>query len=256
MNVYLAIFLAIFLISAISLVGVVFLSLSSKWLNKITLLLVSLSAGTLLGSSFFHLLPEAIHDFSGKGEESLFVWLAVVSGLLIFFVLEKIIHWRHCHIPTCPEHPHHLGKMNLIGDFFHNFFDGVIIASAFLISTPLGVATLIAVIAHEVPQEIADFGVLIYAGYSKKKALILNFITALSAFLGAFLVIIFGSTIESLSTYIIPFTAGGFIYIATADLLPELKKENSWKKSLAQLLSIIIGLALMLVLKMFFTHVH
>ncbi len=256
MNVYLAIFLAIFLISAISLVGVVFLSLSSKWLNKITLLLVSLSAGTLLGSSFFHLLPEAIHDFSGKGEESLFVWLAVVSGLLIFFVLEKIIHWRHCHIPTCPEHPHHLGKMNLIGDFFHNFFDGVIIASAFLISTPLGVATLIAVIAHEVPQEIADFGVLIYAGYSKKKALILNFITALSAFLGAFLVIIFGSTIESLSTYIIPFTAGGFIYIATADLLPELKKENSWKKSLAQLLSIIVGLALMLVLKIYFAQIH
>lgn len=256
MNVYLAIFLAIFLVSLVSLVGVVFLSFSNKWLNKITLLLVSLSAGTLLGGSFFHLLPEAIHDFEGHGEDSLFVWLAVVSGLLIFFVLEKIIHWRHCHVPTCPEHPHHLGKMNLIGDMFHNFFDGIIIASAFLISIPLGIATLIAVIAHEVPQEIADFGVLIYAGYSKKKALILNFITALSAFLGAFLVIIFGSTIESLSAYIVPFTAGGFIYIATADLLPELKKENSWQKSLAQLFSIIVGLALMLVLKIYFAQIH
>lgn len=255
MHVYLSIFLAILLVSLVSLVGIGFLSFSDKWLKKITLLLVSFSAGALLGSSFFHLLPEALHDFSGE-EGSLFVWIAVVSGLLIFFILEKIIHWRHCHVPTCKEHPHHLGKMNLIGDFLHNFFDGVIIASAFLLSVPLGIATLVAVIAHEVPQEIADFGVLIYAGYSKKKALLMNFITALSAFLGAFLVVIFGSAIESLSAYIIPFTAGGFIYIATADLLPELKKENSWKKSLLQFFSIVLGLALMLGLKMFFAHSH
>lgn len=255
MNVYLSIFLAILLVSVISLVGIFFLSFSNTFLKKITIFLVSFSAGTLLGSSFFHLLPEALHDFSGAGD-SLFIWISVVCGLLIFFVLEKIIHWRHCHVPTCPEHPHQLGKMNLIGDLFHNFFDGVIIASAFLINTPLGVATLIAVIAHEVPQEIADFGVLIYAGYTKKKALLMNFVTALSAFLGAFLVVIFGSSIESLSAYIIPFTAGGFIYIATADLLPELRKENSFKKSLFQLFSIVIGLALMIVLKMFFAHSH
>ncbi len=256
MNVYLYIFLSILLVSAISLVGISFLALSKRSLNKIVMFLVSFSAGTLLGGSFIHLMPEAISEASHHGEESLFVWLYLILGLITFFVLEKIIHWRHCHVTTCPEHPHHLGKMNLIGDFFHNFFDGVIIAGAFLINIPLGIATLIAVIAHEIPQEIADFGVLIYSGFSKKKALLLNFITALSAFLGAFLAIVFESRIESFSEFIIPFTAGGFVYIATADLLPELKKETSFKKSLFQLISIVVGLALMLLLKMLFTHSH
>lgn len=256
MSIYLYIFLAIFLVSLISLVGVIFLAFSKKFLNKILMLLVSFSAGTLLGGSFLHLMPEIIESQEHHNHHSLEIWIYLIIGLLTFFVLEKIIHWRHCHIPTSSEHPHHLGKMNLLGDFFHNFFDGVIIASAFLINIPLGFATLIAVIAHEIPQEIADFGVLIYAGYSKKKAILMNFITALSAFLGAFLAIIFQSRVDSFSSFIVPFTAGGFIYIATADLLPELKKENSIKKSFIQLLAIVFGISLMLVLKLFFSHSH
>ena len=254
MHVYIYIFLAIFLVSAISLVGVIFLALSKKKLDKIVMFLVSFSAGTLLGGSFIHLMPEVVASQSEVGDLS--VWLYLVYGLITFFILEKIIHWRHCHVNTCTEHPHHLGKMNLIGDFFHNFFDGVIIAGAFLINIPLGIASLIAVIAHEIPQEIADFGVLIYAGYSKKKALLMNFITALSAFLGAFMAIIFASKVESFSEFIVPFTAGGFVYIATADLLPELKKETAFTKSLFQLIAILIGLALMVFLKLFFEHSH
>ena len=256
MEIYFYIFGAVIVVSLISFVGVAFLAFSKKKLNKIIMFLVSLSAGTLLGNSFFHLLPEAVHEAEAHGENDFNVWIYLIAGIIGFFILEKIIHWRHCHIPTCETHPHHLGKMNLIGDFFHNFFDGIIIAGAFLVGVPLGIATLIAIIAHEVPQEIADFGVLLYAGYSKKRALIFNFISALSAVLGAILAIIIGSEVEHFGEFIIPFTAGGFIYIATADLIPELNKETAWKKSLAQLLAIIAGLALMLLLKIYFGHSH
>ncbi len=256
MQIYFYIFSAVILVSVISFIGVGFLAFSNKILQKITMFLVSLSAGTLLGNSFFHLLPEAVHEAENHGEEGLGIWLYLIIGIIAFFILEKIIHWRHCHVPTCKEHPHHLGKMNLIGDFFHNFFDGIIIAGAFLVNIPLGIATLIAVVAHEIPQEIADFGVLIYAGYSKKKALLLNFLSALSAVLGAALAIVIGSKIEHFGGFIIPFTAGGFIYIATADLIPELKKETAWKKSLVQLLAILFGLLIMFLLKIYFAHSH
>ncbi len=257
MSIYLYIFGSVILVSLISLIGISFMAFSKKKLKKITMFLVAFSAGTLLGNSFFHLLPEALHEAEahhGHGEMN--IWIYLVLGIIIFFILEKIIHWRHCHIPTCDEHPHHLGKMNLIGDFFHNFFDGAIIAGAFLVNIPLGIATLIAVIAHEVPQEIADFGVLLYSGYSKKRALFLNFITALSAVLGAVVVVLVGTYMEHFSEFIVPFTAGGFIYIATADLIPELNKEISWKKSLLQLLTIVFGLGLMLALMMYFSHSH
>lgn len=254
MLLYLYIFLAVILVSVISLIGAGFLAFSKTSLKKITMFLVSLSTGTLLGNSFFHLLPEAVHEAGHDNE--LTIWLYLVIGLIVFFVLEKIIHWRHCHVPTCSDHPHHLGKMNLIGDFVHNFFDGIIIAGAFLINIPLGIATLIAIIAHEIPQEIADFGVLIYAGYSKKKALWFNFLSALSAVLGALIAIVLGSKIDHFGEFILPFTAGAFIYIATADLIPELNKETSWKKSTQQLLAIVFGLLLMLALKVFFAHSH
>jgi zinc and cadmium transporter len=245
MSLYFYIFGGVLLVSALSLIGVFFLSFSPIFIKKITLFLVSLSAGTLLGDSFLHLLPEA----TAKNDGELNLWLWLIVGVIVFFILEKIIHWRHCHIPTCPEHPHHLGIMNLIGDCFHNFFDGIIIAGSFLVSVPLGIATLIAVVAHEIPQEIGDFGVLIYAGYSRGRAIFLNFITALTAFLGAFLAVLFGPRISGFTDLIIPFTAGGFIYIATADLIPELKKETAAFKSLWQLLCILAGVGLMLILK-------
>jgi len=248
MSLYLYIFGGVFIVSILSIISVFFLALSPQFLKKITLFLVSLSAGTLLGDSFLHLLPEAVANQPG----SLNVWLWLMTGVILFFVLEKIVHWRHCHIQTCPDHPHHLGIMNLVGDCFHNFFDGLIIAGSFLVSVPLGIATLVAVIAHEIPQEIGDFGVLIYAGYSRMRALWLNFLTALSSFLGAALIILFGSWIANFSDIIIPLTAGGFIYIATADLIPELKKETKLSKTVYQLITIVLGVAIMWLLKLLF----
>lgn len=251
-KVYLYILLASLLTSLISLVGVFFLSFSIKRLKKIIMFLVSLSAGALLGNAFLHLIPEAVEmsDHYGNG-----VWLGVLGGIVLFFILEKIIHWRHCHVPTCDDHPHPVGPMNLVGDGLHNLIDGMVIAGAFLIDVRLGVFTTIAVISHEVPQEIGDFGVLIHAGYKVKKALFYNFISASFSILGAIVMMVLGSYLDGFIEIIIPITAGGFIYIASSDLIPELKKDYKIKESLKQLLGIFIGLSLMIFLNLFF-HSH
>lgn len=240
-------FLSVLLISLISFVGVFTLSLKQERLKRITMYLVSLSAGTLLGGAFFHLLPE-IFEESGGG---LSVWGGVLGGIIVFFTLEKIICWRHCHIPTSETHPHPLGLMNLFGDGLHNLLDGLIIAGAFMVDPSLGFVTTLAVIAHEIPQEIGDFGVLIHAGYKRSRALLLNFIISLSAFVGAGLAFALGSLAENAAALILPFAAGGFIYIATADLIPELKKDAHPGKSLFQLTVIILGIGLMLALKVY-----
>lgn len=255
-KVYIYILLASIITSLISLVGVFFISFSTKRLKKIIMFLVSLSAGALLGNAFLHLIPEAVeifnHDDNGHSN---IIWLGVLGGIILFFILEKIIHWRHCHVPTCDEHPHPLGAMNLIGDGLHNLIDGMVIAGAFIIDIRLGVLTTIAIISHEVPQEIGDFGVLIHAGYSIKKALFYNFISASFSILGALFVIFLGGYLDGFSQIIIPVTAGGFIYIASSDLIPELKKENKISQSLKQLAGIIIGLSVMVVINLFF-HIH
>lgn len=210
--------------------------------------LVSLSAGALLGDAFLHLLPEAVENM----ENSMAIWFGVLAGIILFFSLEKIIHWRHCHEPTCESHPHTLGVMNLVGDGLHNLIDGMIIAGSFLVDVRLGVITTIAVISHEIPQEIGDFGVLIHAGYKAKKALLFNFFSGLFSILGALIVVLIGVYSENFINFIIPITAGGFIYIASSDLIPELKKDTSLNKTIKQLLGIFIGLALMLLLKFLF----
>ena len=157
-------------VSLVSLVSVITLSLSESTTKKLSFLLVSVSAGTLIGDVFIHLLPEA----SKTSNETFWLW--VIGGIGIFFVLEKIIHWRHCHVPTSKDHPHPVGTMNLVGDGFHNFLDGALIAGSFIVSVPLGITTTIAVLLHELPQEIGDFGVLIHAGYTKARAIFWNFI--------------------------------------------------------------------------------
>lgn len=248
MSLYLYIFGSVTLVSFLSLLGVFFLSFSPRFMEKLILFMVSLSAGVLLGDSFLHLLPEA----AARDGDSLKIWLWIIAGLLTFFVLEKIIHWRHCHILTSSKHPHPLGIMNLVGDCLHNFFDGVIIAGSFLVNIPLGITTLIAIIAHEIPHEIGNFGVLLYAGYPRRRALLFNFLTALTAILGSAAAVMIGSRINDFSDMIVPFTAGGFIYIATADLIPEMKKETAAHKSLYQLISIIIGVLIMLAFKIIF----
>lgn len=240
--------LAVGIVSLISLIGIFSLSIKKKFLKKIIPSLVALSVGSFLGDSFFHILPEAIES---KND---FVWLMVIAGILAFFILEKIIHWHHCHNTNECEQTHQhqikpLGKMNLIGDGFHNFLDGLAIGSSFLISPALGIATTLAVIIHEIPQEISDFGVLIYSGYSTRKAIFFNFLSALFAFLGIAVIFIFGKFSEDISLLILPFIAGSFIYIAMSDIIPELKEKRDIKNSLIQLLFIIIGLLVMLFLK-------
>lgn len=212
--------------------------------------MVSFAAGGLLGGAFLHLLPELVEE----GHFNVMTSLYILLGILIFFVLEKILHWRHCHLAATKSHTHTLGYMNLIGDAFHNFTDGALIAGSYLLSVPVGIATTIAVIMHEIPQEMGDFGVLLHSGMKVKKALLFNFLSALTAVLGAVIILGLGISNENLVQIIIPITIGGFIYIASADLIPELHKDVKIKNSIIQLISFIIGIGIMFALT--FTHTH
>lgn len=240
---------SVLLISLLSMAGVITLAFKKDLLYRITLYLVSLAAGTLLGGSLLHLLPEAVANLGADSS----VWLLFLSGIMVFFVLEKIVCWRHCHIPTSENHPHHLGIMNLIGDAVHNLLDGVLIAGSFLAAPGLGVATTVAVALHEIPQEFGDFGVLIHAGFSRAKALVLNFLIALTAVAGAVITLAIGSQAEAVSEMIVPIAAGGFIYIAAADLIPELRKDISPKTSIKQFLVIVLGIGVMWGIKIVFS---
>jgi zinc and cadmium transporter len=239
---------SVIIISAISLVGVLVLWLKARQLNKILLYLVSFSVGGLFGDAFIHLIPEAIAE-SGFGTS---ISVLILFGLLSSFIVEKFLQWRHCHIPTSTEHPHSFAYMNLFGDAVHNLIDGLIVGGSYLASIPVGVSTTLAVIFHEIPQELGDFGVLIHGGFNKTKALQFNFLTALTAVLGAVIALVLGATLEGFIPLLIPFAAGNFIYIAGSDLIPELRKdEPNPKKAALQVVSITLGIAIMLSLGLF-----
>ncbi len=236
-------FISVLIVSLISLVGVLTLSLKASTLKKCLIYFVSFSAGALLGDVFIHLLPEAVEESGFRLSISVYI----LSGILFSFIVEKIINWRHCHHPTTKEHPHPFAIMNLVGDFLHNFIDGLIIGASYLASIPVGIATTIAVVLHEIPQEIGDFGILLHGGFSKGKALFFNFVTALSAVAGAIISLILAASVENSLLFLIPFAAGNFIYIAGADLIPELHKyEFTTKGSFLQLLAIILGIGIMM----------
>jgi len=236
--------ISVFLISLVSLVGALTLSLRKDRFSDLTLFLVSLAAGGLFGDAFIHLLPESFQEFG----MNLSVSLYVILGILIFFVLEKFLRWRHCHVPTSEEHMHPLATINLVGDAVHNFIDGMLVAASYMVSLPIGIATTLAVIMHEIPQEIGDFGVLIHGGLSVKRALAFNLLSALTAMLGAILVIVLGSEIEGFSLSLLPITAGGFLYIAGSDLIPELHHEVKVSRSLLQFVMILLGVGVMALL--------
>lgn len=228
--------LSVIVVSLISLIGVFFLSISK--LKKSTLTyLVSFSAGALLGDVFIHLLPE----LGQAGVFDLQISLYILSAIVAFFILEKFIHWHHHHGTGEPDDhaTHPFAYLNLIGDGLHNIIDGMIIAGAYLIDIPLGIATTIAVVAHEIPQEIGDFGVLVYGGFSKAKALLFNLLSGLTAIVGALFVLAIGRT-ENFLNILIALGAGSFIYIATADLIPEIHKEK--ETGFKQFLAFIIGI--------------
>jgi zinc and cadmium transporter len=234
--------LSVIVVSSISLVGILAISMSDKRLRSLLLYLVSFSAGGLFGDAFIHLIPEAVEEAGFGLDISIFI----LSGIISAFVVEKFIRWRHCHIPTSDEHPHSFAYMNLVGDGVHNFIDGLIIGGSYIVSMPLGAATTLAVVFHEIPQEIGDFGVLVYGGFTKTRALLLNLLTATTAILGAIVSLILGYYSEGFIPFLIPFAAGEFIYIAGSDLVPELQKETNPSKSILQLLAFTIGVLLLL----------
>ena len=236
-----------FAIALIAFIGIFTLLLKEKLLNKILLILVSLSAGALMGGAFLHLIPEAVEKSQG-----LDIFLFVLVGFILFFVIEKVLHWRHCHKGKCDVHT--FSYMNLVGDAIHNFIDGLILAASFVTSVELGLTTTIAIAAHEIPQEIGDFGVLIYGGFKKKKAIILNFIVALTIVIGGLIGYFISKSVGSAVTFLLPFAAGGFIYIAATDLIPEIKKELDFKKYMATLIVFIIGILIMWFVKLYFSH--
>lgn len=231
-------------VSAISLSGVALLSLGESTIRRWMHTFLSFSTGALLGDVFLHMVPEMAEG----GGFGLRTSLLMLGGILLSFSLEKFIHWRHCHDDVCDVHHHPVGWMNLIGDCVHNFMDGILIAGSFLISVPLGITTTIAVLLHEIPQEISDFIVLLHSGFSRGKALAFNLLFALSAVVGALLILFTSRQLPELSLYLLPITAGTFVYIAGSDLIPELHKESGTRQALGQFMGLSAGIALMAVL--------
>ncbi len=239
----LSVILATIIISSGSFVGVLTLSLSQKFLNKILLSLVSLSAGTMLAAAFLHLLPESI-DHLG----STLPFQLTLASFIGFFVLERFLHWRHCHDK---EHltKHTMGTMNLLADAIHNFLDGVLIAASFASGAGLGIVATLAIALHEIPQEIGDFGVLLHSGFSRARALLFNVLVSLTAILGGILGYFASHSMTEFSHLLIPIAAGGFIYISAADLIPELKTETSTKRTLSMIATFLFGVLIMFFVK-------
>lgn len=235
--------IASIIVSSISLIGVITLIINDKILNNILILLIGFSAGGLIGSAFLHLIPEALE--ANQNYKIVFVY--VILGFILFFVLEKYLFWRHCHEDTCNIHV--FSYLNLIGDGIHNFIDGLIIIAGFSVSLNFGIITTVAIILHEIPQEIGDFGCLIYAGFSKYKALLFNFLSALTAIAGVILGYFFTNHINNFSNFLIPFAAGGFIYISACDLIPELHKQKEFYKTILSFIMFLLGIFLIYLIK-------
>ncbi len=234
---------SVLIVSLISLVGVLTLAVSSKRMQTLLLYLVSFSAGALLGDVFLDLFPEM-----AKEGFTLQMGIYLLIGFLIFFILERFILWQHSH-GEHKEEVHSMTYMVIIGDGVHNLIDGMVIAASFLVSIPLGIATTLAVIFHEIPQELGNFAILVHGGFSKAKALWYNFLSALTAIIGAVIVLIFMRGTEGEPpVFLLSLAASGFIYIALTDIIPYLNREKGIKKSLFQLVWIILGALVMALL--------
>lgn len=198
--------------------------------------LISFAAGTLLGAAFLGMIPAGL-----KMAPVIDVMATVLAGIVLFFVLEKLVIWRHSHDDDLKEHGQP-GPLVLIGDAFHNFVDGVVIAGAFLTSLPLGIATAMAVIAHEVPQELGEFAILLESGYGRAKALLLNLLSSLATLPGAVLAYFWLAETQRAIPYVLGVSAASFIYIATADLIPGLHKHVSAAASVRQFVLLLAGI--------------
>ena len=247
MSDLISIIIATSVVSLFSLGGIFALSLKQKTLHGFLFVLVAFSAGSILGAAYFDLLPEAINLVEGS-----VVFIYITVGFVFFFFLERFIYWYHGHgheadlSAKFPDKAATKGfaYLNLIGDGIHNFIDGMIIAASFLIGFSVGLATTVAVIFHELPQEMGDYGILIYGGFKRSMALLLNFAVAIIVVLGGISAILFIETVEALSGLLIAFSAGGFIYLAASELIPELQQEKSFKRSVIQYITFILGMVL------------
>jgi zinc and cadmium transporter len=237
--------ISVTVVSLISFAGVVALGISRQRLQPAVFALVSLAVGAMLGDAFLHLLPEAF----ARAPASPATPLYCLAGIVLFFALEKFLLWRHDH---AAEHTHPIrpvGYINLLADALHNLIDGVLVGAGYLVSVPIGLATTIAVCLHEIPQEIGDYGVLLHAGFTRRRARWFNFLTATLAVAGAALALALGAWREQFTSAALPLTAGGFIYIAGCDLVPELHKERQPRQAAIQLLAIGSGIGVMLLLR-------
>lgn len=253
MNILFFSIIATLVVSAISLAGALTLFLKDQILHKIVFYLVAISTGSLMGGALLHLIPEAIETADGvRSIENVFIW--VLIGFSLFFILERILHWHHCHKNGGHCHVHSFTYLSLIGDGLHNFIDGIVIVAAFSLSVELGIATTIGVVIHEIPQEISDFGVLLYGGFSKIKALFFNFLSAALAVLGAVCGFALIQIAQGLVPLLVALTAGGFIYVSASDLIPELHKESKFWKSLIAFGCFFVGVGLMYLLRITSGH--
>jgi len=264
-------FLTIFLIGSLSLIGLFMISIREKTLDRILFILVAFATGTILASALFDLIPESIHHLEelnsgGAGIEENLVFVFIIFGFVIFFVIERFIYWFHghahenenklvCYTGLGEGEDYSLSRdsgvknfalLNLIGDGLHNYLDGIIIMVAFLSGTRNGIIITLAVLFHEFPQEIGDFGILLYGGFSKKKALFFNFMSGMIALLGGLTAFILSDTVEIFNLFFLAFSGGGFLYIASTELMPELIKEKDLKKSIVQALIFICGIILVI----------
>ncbi|MFH1544995.1 MAG: ZIP family metal transporter [archaeon] len=230
--------------SLVAFIGIFSLWMSKNSLNKILLILVAFSAGALLSGAFFHLLSEALEELDTT---TAFIYLFI--AFILFFLIERILHWHHCHDGECDVHS--FTYMILLGDGIHNFIDGLIIAASFMVDIGFGIITTLLIIGHEVPQELGDFGILVYGGFSRTKALVFNFLSQLACVIGG-LIGFFLSQSLGFTVLLLPFAAGGFIYIAASDLIPELHKEASLKKSMISFAFFIIGILFTFSIKIIF----
>ena len=266
-------FLMIFFIGMLSLVGIFMISLKDSTLDKILFVLIAFATGTIFATALFDLIPEALHHLEelnagGASINETLLFTLVVGGYVTFFILERFIYWFHGHAHqkenelVCYDHldetiDKSLGKgkmiknfalLNLIGDGLHNFLDGVVIMVAFLSSIGNGIVVTLAVLFHEFPQEIGDFGILLYGGFSKKNALLFNFLSAMVAMLGGVFAFFLSETFVSFNFFFLAFSGGGFLYLASTELMPELLKQKDLKKSIYQALILLVGIIVIFVL--------
>lgn len=237
--------LSIAAISGMSLAGLFTLSMSNTNLQRFTTPMVSVAVGVMLGNAFLHMIPEAFEEL-GNG---ITVPLLIIAGVFLFFVIERVLHCRH----ECakPHDAHHLGVMSLTADMLENFIDGIVIGAAYLVSVPAGIAATVAVLVHEVPTELSDFSVLVHSGFTRKRALLLNLASSMTAFIGVLLALSLGSTVSNFAAYVLPVAAGCFVYLAAGGLIPRFLQSHSLKASYKHIALMIVGVAAMLALRLF-----